>query len=128
MLRDFSIKNIEEEVYPYNIAVARYDTPGYYGYADVVMWKIEHHGRELGWMFELWYASGSHCSCYGLEGQWEPMQVSLEQVKAWVDEDDYYNDDDSYKSALAEFIKHVESYTASPDGYPLAPVPEDEDA
>lgn len=41
---------------------AVYDTPSYEGYATVVFRR----GRQ--WF----HASGSHCSCYGLEGQWKP--------------------------------------------------------
>lgn len=39
---------------------AVYSTPAYEGCADVVF------KRDGEW----WHASGGHCSCYGLEGQW----------------------------------------------------------
>lgn len=43
---------------------AGYETPDYEGYATVVF-------RDG----DKWFrASGSHCSCFGLEGQWEPEQ------------------------------------------------------
>lgn len=29
---------------------------------------------------ELFEVHGGHCSCYGLEGQWQPDQVSREQI------------------------------------------------
>lgn len=30
---------------------------------------------------KLYEVSGSHCSCHGLEGQWEPEEVNLEELK-----------------------------------------------
>lgn len=29
---------------------------------------------------KLYEVNGSHCSCYGLEGQWEPEQTSAEAL------------------------------------------------
>ena len=29
----------------------------------------------------LYEVNGSHCSCYGLEGQWQPEETSLEAIK-----------------------------------------------
>jgi hypothetical protein len=29
---------------------------------------------------KLWAGAGSHCSCYGLEGQWEPQDITAEQA------------------------------------------------
>ena len=56
---------------------ASYDTDGYEGYAFVVFSNGE------GWKF----ASGSHCSCYGLEGQWEPEDFSLDNYFAAKEKD-----------------------------------------
>lgn len=44
---------------------AVYSTPAYEGCANIVY-------RQNGKWF---HASGSHCSCYGLEGQWEPEEI-----------------------------------------------------
>lgn len=44
---------------------AVYSTPAYEGHASVV------YKRDGKW-FE---AGGGHCSCYGLEGQWEPTEI-----------------------------------------------------
>lgn len=47
---------------------AQYEIDGYDGCADVVF-KV---GRK-------WYhVKASHCSCYGLEGQWEPEELDVE--------------------------------------------------
>lgn len=54
-----------------NILFASYNTASYEGEAWVL---LEKEGK----LFEV---NGEHCSCYGLEGQWEPEQVSLEELK-----------------------------------------------
>lgn len=45
------------------ILYADYNTPEYEGYASVVYYR-----KSTGKYYE---AYGSHCSCYGLEGQWD---------------------------------------------------------
>jgi len=46
---------------------ASYDVEGYEGYAHVIY-------RLNGKLYEV---NGSHCSCYGLEGQWSPEENDL---------------------------------------------------
>ena len=53
------------------ILLASYGTPSYEGYAFVLF-------REDG---KLWEVNGSHCSCYGLEGQWSPEETSVEVLR-----------------------------------------------
>lgn len=48
------------------ILLAVYDVPGYEGTAFVL---FERDGK-------LYEVNGSHCSCYGLESQWEPEETS----------------------------------------------------
>lgn len=48
------------------ILYARYESYGYEGSAFVL---FERDGK-------LYEVNGSHCSCYGLEGQWEPEETS----------------------------------------------------
>jgi len=50
---------------------AAYSTPAYEGYALVV---FERDGL-------LWEVNGSHCSCMGLEGQWQPEETSWGALK-----------------------------------------------
>ena len=50
-----------------DILYACYETPPYEGYAWVV---FEKGGK-------LYEVNGSHCSCMGLEGQWEPEEVTV---------------------------------------------------
>lgn len=49
------------------LLLASYGTPEYEGYAFVLF-------RREGKLFEV---NGAHCSCYGLEGQWEPEETSI---------------------------------------------------
>ena len=58
----FSAENIADFPTEDEILFAAYDTPPYEGYALVV------YARD-GVLYEV---NGSHCSCNGLEGQWEP--------------------------------------------------------
>jgi hypothetical protein len=50
---------------------ACYAQPSYEGYASVVY-------TNDGIVFYV--TEGSHCSCYGLEGQWDPTEHSLEEL------------------------------------------------
>ncbi len=54
-----------------NILYAAYDCESYEGSAFVIFSKD-------GKLFEV---SGSHCSCMGLENQWEPEETSLEALR-----------------------------------------------
>ena len=56
----------EDVAQPDEVLLAVYDMDGYEGSADV----IYRNGDRYYW------ARGSHCSCYGLEGQWEPEEYS----------------------------------------------------
>lgn len=64
---DFGIKREEPEV-----LFASYTYEYYEGDALVVF-------REDGKLYEV---SGSHCSCYGLEDQWEPEETTVETLRA----------------------------------------------
>lgn len=52
------------------VIAAYYDIDGYDGSAMVVY-------RKEGKLFEV---HGSHCSCYGLEDQWKPEEISYEAL------------------------------------------------
>lgn len=52
------------------ILYASYDTPPYEGDAFVIFTK---DGK-------LYEVHGAHCSCYGLEGQWEPEETSWQAI------------------------------------------------
>lgn len=65
------------------VLLASYGTPSYEGYAFVL---FEKDGK----LFEV---NGSHCSCYGLEGQWEPEETTKEALMARIEKGDLGNDD-----------------------------------
>lgn len=56
-----------------------------------------------GKLFEI---SASHCSCYGLEQQWNPEEVSLKELENRIKNgsfgESYYSG--SYKNELAKFL------------------------
>lgn len=56
-----------EQLEGVEILYAMYDGGGYDGWAHVII-------RKDGKLYEV---NGSHCSCYGLEGQWEPEETSV---------------------------------------------------
>lgn len=64
---------------PDEIIYAEYGTEGYEGQADVLFW-------DLG---KFWYVSGSHCSCYGLEDQWNPEEYTPETLKGQIERASY---------------------------------------
>lgn len=63
------------------ILIAVYEIDGYEGGAFVL-------ARNRGKLYEV---NGSHCSCAGLEGQWEPEEASIKalKVRRWSYSDDF---------------------------------------
>lgn len=64
--RDFDIT--DEDLQGVRVLFASYCHANYSGDAFVL---FERDGK-------LWEVNGGHCSCYGLEGQWEPAETALE--------------------------------------------------
>lgn len=68
------------------ILLASYSTEGCDGSAFVLF-------RRDGQLYEV---NGSHCSCYGLEGQWEPEPTTVEALRHRMTEGnlgiDYYKE------------------------------------
>ena len=69
LISDFDIE--ESALEGIDILLASYTYEYYSGSALVVF-------RKDG---ELYEVNGSHCSCYGLEGQWEPEETSVEALR-----------------------------------------------
>ena len=61
---------------PYKVLFARYSYEDYSGDADVA-WQNEDGS--------IGYVSGGHCSCYGLEGQWDPEIYSVETARGMIE-------------------------------------------
>ena len=80
-----------------NILFASYGTDNYSGDAFVL---FENDGK-------LYEVNGSHCSCYGLEGQFKPEETTLESIemrltKGTMGFDDY--SDNEFATELKFFI------------------------
>lgn len=59
---------------------------------------------------ELYEARGSHCSCYGFEGQWEPEKVELEYLKSdkhYISMGGYDSNDSGNREQIYSFIKRL---------------------
>lgn len=78
MREDFAIS--DEELRGIEVLLASYTYEDYEGSAFVLF-------RKNGKLFEV---NGGHCSCYGLEGQWEPEETSVESLKHRLEHDTYY--------------------------------------
>jgi len=61
---------------PEDVLWAEYDQPSDEGYATVIY-------RQGDRVFEV---TGLHCSCYGLEGQWEPEEYDIPTYIAFADQ------------------------------------------
>lgn len=63
------------------ILLASYDIEWYEGSAYVLFYnKLDS---------KLYEVFGSHCSCYGLEGQWEPEETSVELIREKLNRSGY---------------------------------------
>ena len=54
---------------------AEYDYSNWEGQAEVV---YSYNG------IIFYYVSGSHCSCFGLEEQWDPEEYDIEAIRAFA--------------------------------------------
>jgi len=84
-----------------DVLVAAYEYENYSGDAYVLF-------RRGGKLLEV---SGSHCSCYGLEGQWEPEETAAETLLARIERGgDWYIH--GVKDAVLAAISHDGQATA----------------
>lgn len=95
--RKVQMKSAIERWQPINILFASYGTDNYTGDAFVL---FERDGK----LFEV---NGSHCSCYGLEGQWTPEETTIEAlryrlVEGKMGQDDY--SDNEFANELKQFL------------------------
>ncbi len=77
-----------------NILFAHYELPDYEGYAFVL---FERDGK-------LYEVNGSHCSCYGLEGQWDPEETSIEELTHRIDKGNFGS---NYAGQFANELQEV---------------------
>ena len=84
------------------ILLASYGTGGYEGSAFVLF-------RRDGQLYEV---NGSHCSCYGLENQWDPELTTVEALRhrltnGTLGADSYY--DNSFAIELHQVLDALEA-------------------
>jgi len=97
--KEFEIDDIEGTV-----LFAAYDLDGYEGSAVVLFVR---DGK-------FYFVSGSHCSCYGLEGQWAPEEMELEALRHIIRKGGYVPN--AYKPQLEATLRVVEELM--PEGAP----------
>lgn len=69
--KEFRIPDFEGQV-----IFAAYEYEDYSGSAEVI---FVHDGK-------FYMAQGGHCSCYGLEDQWEPIEMPIEGLRRIIGE------------------------------------------
>ncbi len=72
-----------------DILYAAYET-GYYCGSSIVLFKKDE---------KLFIVEAGHCSCYGLEGQWDPVETNEQALKMEIDAKASYKFDD-FKSFI----------------------------
>jgi hypothetical protein len=96
-----------KDQFPYNgelddieILFASYTYECYEGDAFVLF-------RKDGKLFEV---NGGHCSCYGLEGQWDPEETTKEVLLHRINEGNFgkhYSGQNTFANELIEVLKNV---------------------
>lgn len=82
------------------VLLASYSNEDYSGDAFVLFRKGD----------KLYEVNGGHCSCYGLEGQWEPEETNVEALRHRLEEGHlgYYDAwSDDKRSIFADELKQV---------------------
>ena len=90
----FEVKTEDRE--GIEILLATYGDFGYDGYAYVLF-------KKDGVLYDV---EGSHCSCHGLEGQWEPTETNYLVLKNRVENGSYDEDKDMDKK-VKEIISSI---------------------
>jgi len=94
--KDFEINDTDLE--GVNIVLASYGNEGYDGSAEVLFEKDD----------KLYMVGGGHCSCYGLEGQWEPQETTWETIAHLYQEGTFGTDrysGNSFRNELGEILE-----------------------
>lgn len=85
-----------------DILLASYTYEDYSGSA-FVLFKDIRDGK-------LYEVNGSHCSCYGLEGQWEPEETDIASLRHRLKEGDLGNySSNRFDKELEEVLDNMES-------------------
>lgn len=90
---------------PDEVLLAVYESELYEGYADVIYRQDDRY----------YWVSGSHCSCYGLEGQWDPEEYSAELLIAALRRGDHFywsEDSSALRDAVIDRVHARSPYVA----------------
>jgi hypothetical protein len=109
VFQNFSVSDADRE--GVGIFFAVYDTPPYEGYALVIFVR---NGK-------FYVVEGSHCSCYGLEGQWTPDEVDLRVLfhMAQNAEGGLFNDYSGEILKALERLEHLDVASMTPQDVQL---------
>ena len=91
----FPFKEGQQLTVPEEVLIAWYEYEYYSGQA-VVLYRQDN---------KLYLVNGGHCSCNGLEGQWEPDEVTVPQLRMFLDKGTYF---DQVKTEATEIIEALE--------------------
>lgn len=83
------------------ILLASYADDGCYGGDAYVLFRKDN---------KLYEVNACHCSCFGIEGQWEPEETSIESIKHRLKEGSLGRDDDKnvFADELTQIIDKLE--------------------
>jgi len=59
---------------------------------------------------KLYENHGSHCSCYGFEGQWKPEETTIEYLKSdkfYVSTGGYDKDEEGNKQKVKDYLQQL---------------------
>ena len=98
---DAEFKNMGEPTFVFSV----YEQGGYEGDCFVI---YSYDG------VEFFMTSGSHCSCFGLEGQWSPDETTYEALRHIFTEGSTYGVQESYKDRVLAWLEHV-AVNAAPE-------------
>lgn len=73
---NYSVSEYNGELDGMTVLLASYGSGSYEGDAFVL---FQRGGK-------LYEVNGSHCSCYGLEGQWSPEETTIEELRHRLEE------------------------------------------
>ena len=82
------------EIEKFNVLIWSYGSSGWDGDAILIL-----EDKETEELFEV---HGSHCSCYGLEGQFDLEPTTAEEIKFRLDNNPTYGQDGTYDHCFRE--------------------------
>lgn len=96
ILNEFEFKGDRSKI---EILFASYTSGSYDGEAFLIVEKDN----------KIYEVNASHCSCYGLENQFELEETSIDQLVFYLEKGDKFNyhyEGDCIREQLEDFIKH----------------------